>query len=127
VKPETPNVEEEQPEKEPEAPARRSKVVPIAVGAGGVALLGGALAFELSSRSTYDDAKAEMMDQSKRDSLEDSANKKRYVAQGFAVAGVACVGVAVWLYLRSDSGSATTTASKQLVVSPNGIALMGAF
>jgi hypothetical protein len=127
VKPETPIAEREQPEKEPEAPARRSKVVPIAVGAGGVALLGGALAFELSSRSTYDDAKAEMMDQSKRDSLEDSANTKRYAAQGFAVAGVACVGVAVWLYLRSDSGSSMTTASKQLVVSPNGIALMGAF
>lgn len=127
VKPEAPIAVQEQPEKEPEAPRRSSKVVPIAVGAGGVALLGGALAFELSSRSSYDAAKAELMDQSKRDSLYDSANTKRYLAQGFAVGGVACVGVAVWLFLRSDSGASTTTASKQLVVSPNGIALMGAF
>ena len=128
VKTETPTAEQEEHEEAPEAPARSSKVVPIAVGAGGVALLGGAVAFELLGRANYDDAKAEMTDQAKRDSLYDSANTKRYVAQGFAVAGVACVGVAVWLYVRGGSGSSsTTTASKQLVVSPNGIALMGAF
>lgn len=127
VKTETPVAEQEKPDEVPEAPARSSKVVPIALGAGGVALLGGGLAFELLGRANYDDAKAETMDQSKRDSLYDSANTKRYIAQGFAVAGVACVGVAVWLYVRGDSGSSTTTASKQLIVSPNGIALMGAF
>jgi hypothetical protein len=128
VKPEAPTAEQEEQHEVPETHARPSKVVPIAVGVGGVALLGGALTFEILGRANYDDAKAETMDQSKRDSLYDSANTKRYVAQGFAVAGVACVGVAVWLYLRGDSGSSTTTtASKQLIVSPNGIALMGAF
>jgi hypothetical protein len=127
VKTETPIAEQEERDEVPETRERPSKVVPLAVGAGGVALLGGALAFELLGRANYDDAKAEMMDQSRRDSLYDSANTKRYAAQGFAVAGVACIGVAVWLYFRGDSGSSTTTASKQLVVSPNGIALMGAF
>lgn len=128
VNTETPTTAQPEPHEVSETPARSSKVVPLAVGAGGVALLGGALTFELLGRANYDDAKAEMMDQSKRDSLYDSANTKRYIAQGFAVAGVACVGVAVWLYLRGDSGSSsTTTASKQVVVSPNGIALMGAF
>jgi hypothetical protein len=89
------------PPETPEPTGRRgSLVLPISVGAGAVALLGGALGLSLWGDATYDDAKAEMMDQARRDSLYDSANLKRYAAQGLAVAGVGCAGVAVWLYLR---------------------------
>lgn len=105
-----------------------SKVMPIAFGAGALVLLGGGLGFEMWGRSMYDDAKAETMDQARRDSLYDAANTKRYVAQGMAIAGIGCAGVAVWLFLRSGSESTTQTArTRELVVSPTGIALAGSF
>lgn len=105
-----------------------SRALPIAIGASGVALLGAAVGFELWGRSTYDDAKAETTDQARRDSLYDSANKKRYLAQGFAIGGVACVGVAVWLYLRGHADHNAETASRhQVIVSPSGIAFAGRF
>jgi hypothetical protein len=104
----------------------RSNVVPLAVGGGAVALLGGALVFDLWGDSTYDQAKAEMTSQARRDSLYDSANTKRYLAQGFAVAGLAAGGVAVWLYLRKDSNG-TSTAQRALVPTPSGIALVGSY
>jgi hypothetical protein len=107
-------------------PHARSQRVPLLVGAGGLALLGGALGLELWARSTYDDAKAEMTSQTRRDSLYDSANTKRYVGQGLAVAGAAAVGIAVWLYLRGSREPTMESASK-LVVSPTGVAWTGAF
>jgi hypothetical protein len=104
------------------------KLIPIALGGGGLALVGGAIGFELWGSSTYDDAKAEMTDQARRDSLYNSANTKHYVAQGMAVAGVGCAGVAVWLYLRKHGEQTTQTArTHELVVSPTGIAIVGAF
>lgn len=105
----------------------KSNVVPLVIGAGGIALLAGGLGLELWAVSTYNDAKAEMTDQARRDSLESSANTKRYVAEGLAVAGVACVGVAMWLYLTRRGDSAATTASHHFIVSPTGIAFTGAF
>jgi hypothetical protein len=116
---------EDQPEELPRA-HRSSRVLPITVGVGGVAILGGALALELLGRSTYSDAKAETMDQARRDSLYESANSKHHFAQGFAVAGVACVGVSVWLFLSSRDSS-TPPSNTAFVVSPNGIAVTGAF
>jgi hypothetical protein len=105
-----------------------SRALPLAVGAGAVALLGAAVGFELWARSTYDDAKAETTDQGRRDSLEDSANTKRYGAEGFAVAGVACAGVAVWLLLRpSPRGTDETASENHVVVSPTGLAFAGRF
>lgn len=111
------------------SPQHASKVVPSVVGAGALALLGGALGFDLWGNSKYNDAKAEMTDQARRDSLYASANTRRYVAEGLAVAGVGCAGLALWLYLRHhDDESATATARRnQLVVSPTGIAIVGAF
>jgi hypothetical protein len=50
--------------------------------------------------STYDETKAETTNQSRRDSLYDSANLKRYAAQDLAIAGTGCTGAAVWLYFR---------------------------
>jgi hypothetical protein len=76
--------------------------LPITVGAVGVAMLGGALGFDLSGNSTYDQSKKEP-DPAKQDSLWHSANTKRYVAEGLGVAGLAAGGVAVWLYLRGRS------------------------
>jgi hypothetical protein len=112
----------------PEGTPSRSKLVPVAMGIGAVALLGGGLGFELWGRGIYDDAKAEMTDQERRNSLYDSANTKHYVAQGMAIAGIGCAGVAVWLYLRGGSVPATQTArTRELVVSPTGIALVGSF
>jgi len=96
-----------------------------------VALLGGALGFSLWGDSTYDKAKAEMTDQARRDSLYDSANRKRCAAEGLAVAGVGCAGVAVWLYLR-QRGAPDESASPragQLMLAPtaSGIGVAGWF
>jgi hypothetical protein len=97
----------------PSGAARRSRrVLPIVVGGSAVVLLGGALGFSLLASSTYDKAKAEMVDQARRDSLYDSANNKGYVAQGLAVAGVGCAGVAVWLYLRQRGARAESSATQ---------------
>jgi hypothetical protein len=123
-----------QPAKQPqpeESAGRGGSFVPIAVGAGAVVLLGGALGFSLWGDSTYDDAKAEMADQARRDSLYDSANRKRYVAEGLAVAGVGCAGVAVWLYLRQRGARAETTTARtgQLMLAPSasGVGVVGRF
>lgn len=86
-------------------------VLPIAVGAGSVALLGGALAFSLWGDSTYHDAQSELTDQSRRDTLEASANRKRLAAQGLVAGGVGCAGVAVWLYLRQRGAPAMTASA----------------
>lgn len=112
----------------PFAPSTRSsKVVPIGVGVGALALLGGSLAFDLWGDSTYNAAKAEMTNQARRDSLLSSANDKRYAAEGLVVAGAATAGIAIWLYLRhSDDVPSEATASR-LVVTANGFAIAGGF
>jgi hypothetical protein len=114
-----------------ETPERRGSLLPIAVGAGGVVLLGGALGLSLWGDATYDDAKAEMTDQSRRDSLYDSANRKRYVAEGLAVTGVGCAGVAIWLYLhqRGTRAEAASARAGHLMITPSasGIGVLGRF
>ncbi|MBA3458801.1 MAG: hypothetical protein H0T46_02490 [Deltaproteobacteria bacterium] len=118
--------------KAPAQAPHRSNVMPLVVGVGALALLGAGLGFEMWARSSYDDAKAEMANQIRRDSLYDSANRKRYVAEGLAVAGVATAGVALWLYLRhpdSDGAkpSAATARKSRLVVTPMGVSLVRRF
>jgi hypothetical protein len=118
-----------QPE-EPDEPApttRRSRVVPIIIGGVGVGLLGGALGFEIMARSTYDDAKAEMTDQGRRDELFDSAVTKRYAAQGMAVAGAVGVGVAVWLFVRGGDKQDSTSSALHVVPSLSGISVVGRY
>jgi hypothetical protein len=124
--------EPEPAEPEPAAPpAPRGRALPIAVGAGAVALLGGALGFSLWSSSTYDQAKAEVTDQARRDSLYDSSNRQYYVAQGLAIAGAGCAGVAVWLYLRQRGAQAETSSARashiRLTPVASGIGLIGQF
>lgn len=109
-----------------QAPARRSNVVPIAVGAGALVLGGAAIGFELSGRSKYDDAKKETMDQDRRDSLQDQANTRRYVAEVLGVAAVGAAGVAVYLYVRGRGEHREQTALVPSVASgAAGLALTG--
>jgi hypothetical protein len=72
-----------------------SRLAPLVATIGAGALLGGALVFDLWGDRTYNDAVA------KHDvSLWNSANTKRYVAEGMLVGGIACAGVATYLWLR---------------------------
>jgi hypothetical protein len=98
--PPPPPTKQPEPEETPEeTPAGPSRAMPIALSAGAVVLLGGALGFDLWGDSTYDQSKKEP-DLAKQTDLWHSANTKRYVAEGMLGAGVACAGVAVWLWLR---------------------------
>lgn len=107
-------------------PAPTSHTAAFVVGGAAVLALGGALGFHLWGNATYDDAKAEMTDQARRDSLYSSANSKGYAAQGLAGAGIVAAGIAVWLYVRGG-GDATPERATSLVISPAGIALGGQF
>jgi serine/threonine-protein kinase len=113
------------PEPHDDTPSKPLPIVSIALGAGAVALAGGAIGFEVWGQSTYDKAKAEMSSQSRRDSLESSANTKRYIAEGMAVAGVGSAGLAVWQYLRGR-GEPTSTAIR-VVPTGSGFALAGSY
>jgi hypothetical protein len=105
----------------PAAPARSSQLLPLALGAGAVALAGGAIDFSFWGDSAYDSAKKEMSDPGRRAWLYDSANTRRYVAEGLAVASVACAGAAVWVYLRHRGHE------RALALSPTSIAIQGRF
>jgi hypothetical protein len=97
----------------------RSTLVPLAVGGLAAAFVVAAVGFELSARSTNDKANAEP-DNATRRSLWSSANNKRYLAEGFGVAGLACAGVAVWLYVRGDEPEAAkpSTQTSRLLIQP---------
>src|SRR6185369_4363777 len=101
------------------------KVVPLVVGTGGLALLGTGLGFELRAESRYNEAKSEMTSQSRRDSLYNSANTKRYVAEALAVSGLAAGGAAIWLYLRGGNRErdAVTDTAVHVVPTPTGLVL----
>jgi serine/threonine-protein kinase len=110
-------------------PHASSKVVPLVVGAGALALFGGGLGFELWAESRYAAAKSEMTSQPRRDSLYNSANRRRYVAEALAVSGLAAGGAAVWLYLRDDNRERAplTDAGVHVVPMASGLALSGQF
>jgi hypothetical protein len=111
---------------------QRSKLVPLALGGGAIALAGGAVGFALWGSSTYDKAKTEP-DNAKQDSLWHSANTRRYVAAGLGVASVACAGVAVWLYLRPGSEAPSEAHAARVHLAPivtgdgAGLLLMGSY
>jgi len=106
-----------------------SKIVPLVVGAGAVALLGGGAGFELWAESKYTAAKIELASQSRRDSLYDSASTKRDIAVALTVGGAAAGGTAVWLYLRNRNRErdAMANASVRVVPTATGLALAGQF
>jgi len=82
-------------------PAPRSKTLAFVVGGAGVALVATGIVFHLLAGSDYDKAVVEGNDDLQRDYWE-KANTKRYFAIGTGVAGVAAIGVGVWLLLRKD-------------------------
>jgi hypothetical protein len=92
-------------------------------------LLGGGLGSELWAESKYDAAKSEMTSQPRRDSLYNSANTTRYVAEVIAVSGFAAGGVAVWLYLRDRTREldVTTNAGVRVMPAATGVAVAGYF
>lgn len=115
----------DQPERPlPEAPApgmTGKRKAAIGVGIGGVVLLGVGGFFELSARSTYDDA-VEMGDEGLRD---DAIGKRRnaFIAAG---AGAACLGVAAFLWFTGAATAESTEAQGvRLVpqVGPDGVGL----
>lgn len=91
----------------------RTGIVPWIVAGGTVALVSTAVGFELSSRSTYGKSKREP-DDARQESLWEDAKKMHYAAQGLAIAGIACAGVATWLFLRSHDEEAMTTRTTKL-------------
>lgn len=109
------------------SPRTPSKLVPLFVGAGALALLGGGLGFELWAESRYSAAKSEMMSQSRRDSLYNSATTDRYVAEAFALTGLAAGASAVWLYLREREPVATASARLHVIPVPGGLVLARRF
>jgi tetratricopeptide (TPR) repeat protein len=109
---------------EPAPASSGSGKLVLAIGA--VALGGAALGLELWGESTYNDAKAEMTSQARRDDLYHSATTKRYAAEGLAVgAGVAGI-AAAWLYLRGGDERGAT-ARVQVVPAGAGLAVVGGF
>jgi hypothetical protein len=105
-----------------------SVAVPLIVGAGALALLGGGLGFELWAESRYDAANAEMTSQQHRDSMYDSANTSRHIAEAFTAGSLAAAAAAVWLYLRADRRERSPpSTSMHLVPKATGIVLLGQF
>lgn len=109
----------------------RAHMLSISLGAGAVGLLGGALGLSLWGDSMYEDAKAELADQARRDALEASAERKRYAAEGLAIAGVGCAGVAVWLYVRQRGTKAEPSSTRagrwSITPTTSGIGVAGRF
>ena len=94
----------------------------------------GAVGFGLSGSSSYNSARNELMDQARRDSLYSEANTKRHVALGMAASGLACGGVAAWLYFtgraaenRSISVNSARVDVVPVVGAAMGLAIMGGF
>jgi serine/threonine-protein kinase len=104
-------------------------VLPIAVGAGALALLGGGLGFELWGDSKYDAAKSELTSQSRRQALYDAATTRRYAAEALAAGGLAAGGAAIWLYLRDRNREhdLATTTRLRVIPSVAGLELAGWF
>jgi hypothetical protein len=115
-------------------PGHPSRTLPLLFGGATAVFAATAIGFELSARSSNDKI-ADERDNAKRESLWKSANNKRYAAEAFGVASVACAGVAVWLYLRAGPATESTSTSVQarLLVQPvvgtdqAGLVLSGGF
>jgi len=76
--------------------APRPKTVPLILAGSAVVLLGGGLSFELSAEGSYNKYKLV----GGNSPLIDSADHKRYAAEGLALGGVAAAAVGAWFYFR---------------------------
>jgi hypothetical protein len=101
----------------PPPPEGRSLVAPIAFVGGAVAFGGAALGFELWGRSMHDDAQATLDngDAMRANELQDGANLRRYLAQGFGVAAIGCAIVSVVLFVRGGGTEPADTTALRLV------------
>ena len=78
----------------------RSRLPAWIVGGAGAVLVGVSIALEISAGSTYDAAKSEGNDDA-QDRMWQDANHQRYAAEMCGIAGIAAVGIGVFLFLRS--------------------------
>ena len=103
-----------------------SKTVPLVLAGGALVLAGVGVGFELSAESTYNQYRTVGGDSP----LFDSANHKRYAAEGFAVGGIACLSVAAFLYFHHGE-TAPNTVRLQLAPSVDtnhaGLVIVGRF
>jgi len=102
----------------------RAVVVPIVVGGSAVVLGLGAVLFDLSGNSTYDQAKAST-NQAQRDAFESSANHKRFIAEGFGVAALGAAGAALYLYFSTSGQPRATALAPMASTHGGGLALIG--
>jgi hypothetical protein len=105
-------------------PQGRSRVLPLALGAGALVLGGAALGFDLWGDRTYDRAKAAMT-QRDQDALYHAANTRRYAAQGFAVAAIGCAGAAAYFYFRGGESRPATAIAPVVAPDGAGLAVLG--
>jgi hypothetical protein len=118
------------PDVQPRKPSQ-SLILPVALGVGALALGGAAIGFHVAGNHAYDDSlKADAAGmRPEADKLHRSANNRRYAAQGFGVAALACAGTAVYFYLtgrstdRSEGVAVAPVASPQLA----GLAVVGSW
>jgi hypothetical protein len=102
------------------SPAPRGfRVAPALFAAGAVVALGGAYAFNLWGDDTYNQSKREP-DPTTQDNLYNSANLKRYIAEGLVGVGAGCAVAALWLYLRGagDDRAAPAASAGRVVLAP---------
>ena len=112
-------------------PHRASLVLPVSFGVAALALGGAALGVQASASSTYDDAKA-ATDRTSQLDLLDSANHRRYLAEGLGAAAVVSAGAAVFFYVRGRHAESQPRApglALAPLASPSlaGLALAGRF
>lgn len=82
-------------------PMRRSRVVPISLGIGALALGGAAIGLDLNAQGLNDEAQDPTSGPyDERYDKWERAKTRRFVAQGLGVAAVGAAGLAVYLYLR---------------------------
>jgi hypothetical protein len=108
-------------------PRTHSVVVPLIVGGGAVVLGAVAVGFELSGGNAYDRAKS-ATNQSQRDSLETTANHRRYIAEGLGVAALGAAGVAVYLLLfdrHTDAPTSGTAIAPAVSANAAGLTVVG--
>jgi hypothetical protein len=87
--------------------AAPSRVLPLALGVGAVALAAAAVGFDLWGNSTDNKANAAAATNPvQSNSLWQSANHERYAAEGFAVGAIGCAGAAVYLWIRGSHAPA---------------------
>ncbi|HUQ02542.1 MAG TPA: hypothetical protein VM261_08615 [Kofleriaceae bacterium] len=108
---------------EPSLPGRRRWLLPAILGGGGLLVGGGALALELSGRSTYADYR-----RTADPAQLDAANRKHHVAQGLALASAGCaIATVVFLWRRDESQPSRTAITPTIAGTTVGVAWTGRF